>query len=188
MATVTAAGYTWEAQPLSVPEQIEAEVMLVRLFAAAGAYALGAAVQGLAPAVVESVREVTGKGESFDLSRLLVLFSDDEDGGLDTADPRLERAWETMLNALAETLGDAVVRSIPAVTDRLDLADTMRLFEMAVIKKACVVLDGKPSRIADWATLTRLLAKAGPKGKWDLLKACMGVTYGPAAVEVTGGD
>jgi hypothetical protein len=187
MATVTAAGFSWEVLPLSVPEQIEAEVMLVRLFAASAAYAIGAAVQGLAPAAVDAIRDVTGNGESFDLARLLELFGDDEGSGLDTADPRLEKAWSTMLNALAETLGDAVIRAIPAVTDRLDLADTMRLFEMAVLKKAHVSMDGKLSKVADWPTLTKLLAPAGPRGKWDLLRACLGVTYGPGSLEVTGG-
>jgi len=197
--TITAAGRSWHVTPLDIGAAFEVEVMFIHVFGAAAAFGVAAAVEGLVPALIDAARKLTGEGEDFDLARLLTLLGIevDEDGdtvaptgedagGLDTRDPRLREAWETMLGALADTAGEMVVRALPTITDRLDLDDVRRLFELVVIRGCCPVVDGKGARLADWAAANRLLVGHPPAAKWELLGAALLVTYGSATDEGEG--
>jgi hypothetical protein len=179
-AQITAAGRTWHVTPLGVEAQFEVEVMFGRVFGAAAAYGVAAAVEGLVPALISALRKLTGEGEDFDLAGIMQLWEggdEDDDSTGFSRDPRVRDAWETMLEALAETAGDVVVRALPTITDRLDLADVRRLFELVVIRGCCPEVDGRGQRLADWAAVARLLAGHPPAAKWELLSLALAVTY-----------
>jgi len=180
-AQIIAAGRTWHVTQLGVEAQFEIEVMLARVFGAAAAYGVAAAVEGLVPALISALRKLTGEGEEFDLAGLMNLWDGGDEADDSTGfsrDPRVREAWETMLEALAETAGDIVVRALPTITDRLELADVRRMFELVVIRNCCPEVDGKGQRLADWAAAGRLLAGHPPSAKWQLLAEALAVTYG----------
>ena len=188
---IITAGRTWHVTPLGVEAQFEIEVMIARVFGAAVAYGAAAAVEGLVPALLVALRKLTGEGDSFDLAGLMQLWEggdeDDDTTGF-SRDPRVRDAWETMLGALAETAGDIVVRALPTITDRLDLADVRRLFDLVVIRGCCPEVDGRGQRLADWAAAGRLLAGHPPSAKWELLAAALAVTYGPGQSQADEGE
>jgi len=105
-----------------------------------------------------------------------------EDGrprGLTTDDPRLQEAWQTVIEGLSETIGDIVRTAIPSITDRLTVSQVHRLFEMTVLSKCDPVIGGSPRKASSWKDLSPLLRAAGPTTKWMLLRAVVEATYSP---------
>ena len=168
-------GKSWAVEPLDPNEQIEVECILVQLFGPALGASVASAVQGLAPAVIDVLRDAAGEGEEFDLAKL---------GQLDTKDPRIRSAWSTLLPALAETAGDFVREAAFTLAGRLDYRDILRLFELVLFvgKKATVMVDGKQKFVRDYKVLARYLTH-DPQAKWELLGRAILVTYGKAIDE-----
>jgi hypothetical protein len=161
-------GLTWEVRPLSLDEQIEVECILIRTFGPAAGAAIAALVQGIAPALIEVLRDAVGEGESFDLAKL---------ADIDTADPRLRDAWTKLSGALAETGGDIIREALTMLAGRIEHQDVLRLFELAILsQKTLVRRDGKAADVTSYKVLGELL-RHNPRAKWDLLGRALSVTY-----------
>jgi hypothetical protein len=65
------AGVQFQAMPLGLDEQFEVECILLSTFGPATGAAIAALVEGVAPALVEVLRDATGAGEQFDLAKLM---------------------------------------------------------------------------------------------------------------------
>jgi hypothetical protein len=126
----------------------------------------------LGASLAEVVRETAGRG-TFDLAGLMRL---------DTTDPRLRDAWESLLGSLAGTVGDLVRGAIYALAGRLAVADVKRLFELCVLGKKVMVPKFGNGWVTSYEVLNGIL-RHDPRAKWDLLVQCLLVTYsrGPAA-------
>ena len=174
--TFDLAGLTWEVRPLGTDEQLEVECIVIRTFGPSVGAGIAALVQGLAPALIEVLRETAGEGEAFDLSRL---------GELDTSDPRIALAWGQLLDALADTGGEVVRDAVGALAARLDHRDIMRLFDLTILHNKTMISKvgvngGDPVKVNSYETLGKLL-QHDPRAKWDLLTQAMLVTYGREA-------
>jgi hypothetical protein len=161
-------------------------------------------------ALVENLHETVGRGEAFDLARLLPLPSTwllllsaslaevvRETAGrgrfdlagiikMDTTDPRLRDAWEALLGTLTSTLADLVRGAIYALAGRLSVSDVKRLFELVVLSKKVMVPAYGGGYITTYEVMSRILPH--PQAKWDLLVRCLLVTYGGSRVAAEGGN
>ncbi len=175
---------------------------------------LQAAWGELLAALVENLHETIGRGERFELAALLPLTGDvgpswltllgaslaevvRETAGrgrfdlaglirMDTADPRLRDAWETLLGTLASTLADLVRGAIHSLAGRLNVDDIKRLFFLVVLNKKVTVPTMENGYVTTYEAMSRILKN--PQAKWDLLIRCLLVTYGGSDSSAEGGN
>jgi hypothetical protein len=170
--TFDLAGHTWRVHPLELDEQWEVECILLRIAGPAAGHGLGAAIEGLAPALLELLKEEPP--ESLDI-----------DGIMDFArrgDERLRESWADLIDGLATAVGGVARDASTTLLSRLDHGEILRLSELAVLTKLEVVREGVPSRVRDWNTLGLLVARE-PSAKRDILAAALRVTYAPESFE-----
>ncbi len=130
----------------------------------------------LGASLAEVVRETAGRGR-FDLAGLIRM---------DTADPRLRDAWETLLGTLASTLADLVRGAIHSLAGRLNVDDIKRLFFLVVLNKKVTVPTMANGYVTTYEAMSRILKN--PQAKWDLLIRCLLVTYGGSDSSAEGGN
>lgn len=165
---IEVASIRWMVEPIGIEAQIEVECILMRLFGPALGTTVGALLEGMAPALVDVLRETAGDGESFDLAHLATL---------DTSDPRIAGAWLSLLDAIGETAGSIAAGGSIAFAERIDHRVMMRLFDLVVIGKVHAINNaGVPSTVSNFKTLGMLLQHE-PRSKWALLSNCLRVTY-----------
>lgn len=194
-----ACGLSWYIRPLRIDEQFEAECIVLKLGASPASFAAAALVHGLAPIVVELLRDAVPKLED-PWKELLDAAPEIDAVAADAVDaepslakpleklldalgrivrdvvPQLRSPWERLLDGLGQTAGDVVREAVPALAEHLDHRMLQRLFEMLVIGKAYVYLPDGPVAIASYEALSPLLRRPG--AKYELLGAAWMVTYG----------
>lgn len=123
MPTFEVGGLEWAVNPMGFDEQFEVECILFNALGPAAGAALSALADGAAPALIEVLRETTGKGAAFDLAKLL---------GEEESTNRLHEHWLAALDmarkakrrAEVDTVSEAMPGSLPewqAVTAALDV-------------------------------------------------------------------
>lgn len=128
MQTIHAAGHTWQVIPLDVDEQFEVECILVNTLGPSAGNAIASLVEGLAPAIVDILRDATGRGEEFDLGKLL---------GLKEMTPGMREQWLIALDMTRKAcrpedggapipVSEAVPCDLPAWRGVLDCLDALQ--------------------------------------------------------------
>lgn len=165
---------TWILTRAGPEEQFEIECILLRLLGPAAAVGIGVVVDALAKEVAGFLADVVGRDGDFDLARLL--------GDVDTADPRLAKAWHRVLEVLPEVGGRLLGEALPVLLTRLEVTDLHRLMHLAVLGKTFVHLPGQkgPARIGDFKTLGAVLVGSPPSAKWRLLAEALQFNYADA--------
>jgi len=171
-------------------EQVGVEMILGRHLGPSIGAGIAAILSSLAVEAVKAARvivadpawdgEASDAPASFDLARLYRVLQVS-----DSKDEHMERAWDALCKRVPEFVGQMVADSIPELTDRLDHAQIMRLFDLALFGgkdgapcRLFVVVGGETKKIANWGTLTGF-TKANPGTKWGLLMASLLHTYRP---------
>lgn len=90
ITTFELAGLQWSVMPMGLDEQFEVECILLSTFGPAAGAAIAALVEGVAPALVEVLRDATGSGDQFDLAKLM---------SRPTAAEKLRDKWVAALSA-----------------------------------------------------------------------------------------
>lgn len=178
-ASIKVAGLSWQIRPLDPDEQIEVECILIRMFGAAAGAAIGALAHGLAPVLIDVLRETVGEGEKFDLARI---------GSMDSSDPRLQSAWESLLDSIGDTAAELIGGGLSVFSSRVSFQDILRLFELAILSRKALVIGptGESMYVENYTALGDLLRR-DPKAKWRLLSEALQVTYGRKAEEAAEG-
>ncbi len=175
--TFDLAGNTWRLHPLELDEQWEVECILLRVAGPAAGHGLGAAIEGLAPALLELLKEEPP--ESLDI-----------DGIMDFArrgDERLRESWADLVDGLAAAAGGVARDASTTLLDRLDHREFLQLSELAVLSKLEIRRDGTWSAVREWKTLGLLVGRA-PSAKRELLGIAIRVTYAPESFEAPSED
>jgi hypothetical protein len=164
-------GRRWRCYRIEYPAQVEVECILARLLGPAAGHAIGALASGLAPTIVEVLRETVGDGDGFDLSRILEL---------DTADPRIRSAWDLLLDGLGRTLGDVLAAAASSLASGMDPAANLRLLELTLLDRRLEVHHGGQWMVIGSLDALGQLLDHDPRAKWQLCGESIATTWIPA--------
>lgn len=168
---VQISGQSYMLTRMEPHEQFEAECILLHLLGPSVASGIGSMIDTFAVELIQFVRETAGVGEDFDLAKLQAIRET-----IDTKDKIVRETWGRLLKAV-ETLGsDVLTGMVPALTDRLDFVKVLRLFDLAVLRRVLVIVDGKPQRLEKFSTVAAL-TRNDPRAKWALLGASLHFNY-----------
>lgn len=153
MSAVDIGGHTWQLSRVSDYDAFEVECIAAQLYGPALGVVIGELAEGFAAQIVEFTGTVLSpakipEGEhAWDLRRILEL------GKLNSYDKRVQALWESMGKQLPVRVGNAIAAAGPELFDRADHVKTRRLFELLVLERAFVLVDGKPRAIGTWDAL-----------------------------------
>lgn len=127
----------------------------------------------IAASLATVIEKTAGRGVSLTLPGILRAF-----GTIDTADPRIRKAWDEFVGSLATTGADIIRGAIFALAGRLNVMEVKRLFQLVVLsRKVMIMKNGAPRYVESYDVLNELLA-GNPRAKWELLASAIMVTYG----------
>ena len=183
--TFPLAGLEWRIEPLQIDAQFEVECLLARVVGPTVASIAPVLIRDLIVPVLNVVGDLVGEDDAFDLARL---------GELDTADPRLQVGFRTVLNSLGRLTEEAVVEGINTLARLLNHDDLQRIFFLCILDGKTMVRDpsgergpSAMSKVNSFKLVSDML-RHDYQAKWELLTQALLVTYGVPGEDASEAD
>src|SRR5690606_28930543 len=136
MATTEIAGREYTIERMDARSAFEAECILIAMLGPAASVSLGAVIEPALDMVAAAIRKhlITPRADegedapAFDLARITSLLDT-----LDTKDATVRAVCESILDALAPSIGRALDTAAPVLLEQLGWDRVRRLVELAVV-------------------------------------------------------